>query len=237
MNWALPPNLKSAQLRRRYKRFLADVVFENGEVHTVHCPNPGRMTTCMAPGCRVWLSESMNPKRKLKWSWELAEIGGSTILINTQRTNSIVRKALERGLVPELAHYDRILSERRVCDGVRADFLLQDQSGRSSCWVEVKNATYLVSEKTVAFPDSVTARGVKQLSALSKEAHLGNRVAIVYLIARTGCDRVETAGDIDPAYAAAVVSARNAGVEFFALRTNLGPETAYVTGLGRGCGN
>ena len=233
MNWALPPNLKSAQLLRRYKRFLADVVFDNGEVHTVHCPNPGRMTTCMAENCRVWLSESTNPKRKLKWTWELAEIGGSTVLINTQRTNAIVRVALERGVIADLVKYEHILPEQRVCDGVRADFLLQDAARQARCWVEAKNVTYQLADRTVAFPDAVTVRGVKQLSALTNQAKLGHHVAIVYLIGRTHCDRVVTAVDIDPAYARAASAARKAGVSFYALRTELAPDKAFVPGLGQ----
>lgn len=60
------PPLIQGTLLKRYKRFLADIELENGEVVTAHCPNSGSMKGCVRPGAEAWISQSTNLKRKLK---------------------------------------------------------------------------------------------------------------------------------------------------------------------------
>ena len=56
------------QLLKRYKRFMADVTLENGNVVTAHCANSGSMISVNEPGAEVWLSPAKNPDRKLKFT-------------------------------------------------------------------------------------------------------------------------------------------------------------------------
>src|SRR5690606_38331577 len=86
-------------LLQRYKRFLADVRLDDGREVTAHCANTGSMRHCAEPGSRVWLRDSADPKRKLRYSWEWVEVAGRwRACINTARPNQLVQEALQQGL-------------------------------------------------------------------------------------------------------------------------------------------
>ncbi|MDT8378788.1 MAG: DNA/RNA nuclease SfsA [Desulfotignum sp.] len=206
----LPP-LIPGYLIRRYKRFLADVRLDTGETVIAHCPNSGSMKGCAVPGCPVWLSVSDNPRRKLKYTWELIKTPESMIGINTLVPNRLVKTAIETGQIPELAGYGTVRSEVTVRKGTRLDLVLE-KTNRRNCYVEIKNCT-LVEQGTALFPDAVTKRGQKHLDELSHLVSAGYRGVIFYLIQRMDAHRFGPAFEIDPAYARKLSQARENGVE------------------------
>ena len=70
-----PTPLVRATLLRRYKRFLSDVVLEDGREVVAHCPNPGSMMGLADPGATVWLEPNDDPRKKLGFGWRLVERG------------------------------------------------------------------------------------------------------------------------------------------------------------------
>ena len=210
-----PSPLAEARLERRYKRFLADVTFADGRKATVHCPNPGSMTGLKSPGLRCWVSESSNPKRKLKHTLELVEADGTLVGINTGAPNKLAEEAIRAGVIRELAGYDTLKREVRYGANSRIDLLLETK-GASPAYVEVKNCHMMRTPGLAEFPDSVTVRGTKHLRELAAMKAQGARAVQLFIIQRNDCDTLSPARDIDPAYANALFKAVEAGVEVFA---------------------
>ncbi len=207
-----------ATLLRRYKRFLADVKLEDGREVTAHVANPGSMLGMKDEGMVVWLEPNGDPKRKLKYSWKLAEIGGAMVVVDTAMANVVVGAALRAGAIGKLAAYTDVRAEVKYGENSRIDFLLQGD-GLPDCYVEVKSVTLSRQAGLAEFPDSVTKRGTKHLRELSAMVAEGHRAVMLYLVQRDDCDGFALAADIDVEYARAMVEARNADVEAMCFST------------------
>lgn len=214
--YQLPP-LITGKLIKRYKRFMADVELDTGETVVAHCPNSGSMKGCAVPGSKVWLSKSDNPKRKLKYTWELILTPDTMIGINTQIPNKLVKQSIENNLIQELSGYDRVKAEVKTSDHTRLDLLLEKDSGEK-CYVEIKNCT-MVEDGIAMFPDAVTTRGQKHLEELEYLVSLGHRGVIFYLIQRMDALSFQPADMIDPTYAEKLKKAVLNGVEIITRDT------------------
>jgi sugar fermentation stimulation protein A len=216
------PTLHAGRLVQRYKRFLADIEMESGDVVTAHVANSGSMLGLCAPGSRVYLSRSEVATRKLAWSWELVEDRGVLVGINTSRPNGIVEEGLRQGALPMLDGYATVRREVKYGFNSRIDLLLEDPAlGR--CFVEVKSVTLSREPGLAEFPDARTTRGAKHLTELAGEVAAGNRAVMLYLVQRGDCDRFRIAADIDPAYAAGLEAALAAGVEIVIAVADITP--------------
>ncbi len=210
--------LRKGILIKRYKRFLADVTFADGEMVIAHCPNTGSMESCYEPGCEVWLSSAEDPKRKLKWTWEFTATRDGLIGVNTARPNQVVAEAIAAGKIKTLAHYQTIQREVKYGKNSRIDLLLE-APGLNKCYVEIKNTT-LRRGDDILFPDAVTERGRKHLEELAAMVQAGHRAVMLFFVNRPDGKQFRPADDIDPAYGKALRSAVKSGVEVIAIRAD-----------------
>jgi len=199
------------RLLRRYKRFLADVELADGSVITAHCPNTGGLIGCQDEGSRVWLRDSQDPKRKLRFTWQAIEIGDTWVNVDTNVPNRVVTDAVKHDQIPSLRGYDEVRREVPYGKNSRIDLLLTHED-RPPCYVEVKSTT-LVQGRRALFPDAVTARGLKHLEELIGVVHAGERAVQFFFVNRDDVTSFGPADAIDPAYCEALRRAADEGVE------------------------
>lgn len=226
------PPLISGRLIKRYKRFLADIELNTGEVITAHCPNTGPMTGICTPNSLVQVSKSDNPRRKLAYTWEMIQIDSTWVGTNTAIPNRVIKLALEQKLFPKLANrYSNVRSEVPYGkdNKSRIDFLLTSDDSQPPIYVEVKSVT-LSAGKIALFPDTVTTRGQKhlqELTALVPET----KAVMLYFVNRGDCDTFAPSDHCDPKYGELLREAVAQGVEVLPYRFEITPQGISYRGL------
>lgn len=211
-------------LIKRYKRFLADVMLDDGNVVVAHCTNSGSMKSCLENGAEVFLSPVTDPTRKTRFTWEMIKIGGSWVGINTGNPNKLAFESISAGIISELSGYTKVMREVVFGDS-RFDVFAENETEK--CFVEVKNVT-LKEGKYALFPDAVTTRGQKHLKTLMEVKAAGMRAVMLYIVQRTDVEIFAPAKEIDPEYAKALKQAVDAGVEVIVMQTEVSPEGIYI---------
>jgi sugar fermentation stimulation protein A len=236
---ALEP-LVEGVLRRRWKRFLAEVELPGGELVTVHCANTGPMTGVLRPGGRVRLRHAPSPSRKLDWTWEQAEVPGVDgdpvwVGVNTALPNRLVRQTIEQGLLePWLGPVAEVRAEVPYGEGRRSriDLLLRpppEAPDPRPIYLEVKNTTWCQGDVGL-FPDTVSERGQKhlrELAGLLPEA----RAVLVPCLSRADVRRFAPGDSADPRYGDLFRAALAAGVEVLPCRYRYGRDGVHWEGV------
>jgi len=220
-----PYKLIHGTLVSRYKRFLADIELDSGEIVTAHCTNSGSMKTCIEEGAEVFLSPANDPARKTKFTWEMIKIEGKWIGVNTSIPNLLAYEAIKNNKILGLKEYSEV--KREVTYGnSRIDIFAANENER--CFIEVKNVTMKV-ENWARFPDAVTTRGKKHLETLMDIKAEGMRAVMLYVIQRMDVEMFGPAWDIDPNYAETLLKAFAAGVEVIPVMAEVSPEGIQIT--------
>ncbi len=220
--------LQPAKLIKRYKRFLADIEFTDGEQTTIHCANTGAMKGCAEPGDTVWYSTSDNAKRKYPFSWEITQNQADHfICVNTLRANQLVEEALHKGVVRELTGFDSLQREVKYgSENSRIDFLAT-YIDAPNAYIEVKSVTLLENENGY-FPDAVTTRGQKHLRELMEMKAQGHRAILFFAVLHSGIKDITVASHVDPTYAALLKEASQVGVEIIAYKAEFQLESGEL---------
>jgi len=207
---------------KRYKRFLADVRFDDGQVVTAFTPNSGSMKTCSDPGSAVMVLHEAKPGRKTCYNLEMTKAGDTWVGVNTGLANTLGARIIDAGLTghQQLEGF-RVVRRESVWEDSRFD--LEISRGSENGFVEIKNVTYR-SGGSALFPDAVTTRGRKHLNTLIRARQEGYTACNLYIVQRSDCLDSAPAREIDPDYADTFHRAVKEGVIMIACLLDIQPE-------------
>jgi sugar fermentation stimulation protein A len=216
-----------AEFLRRYQRFFADVRLGGGETLVAHVPNTGSLKSCLFPGGACVISESSDPRRKLKATLQLLRTPTSWVGVNTGLPNALVHEAWSEGRLPAWKTHAFARREYKISPETRLDLVLAPSADHLSAgeglhYVEIKSVTY-AADGTALFPDAVTARGQKHLRELMELKKRGAGAEIVFVVQRQDCAEFAPADEIDPVYGRLLREAADAGVRVSAYACAIDP--------------
>lgn len=217
---------REAEFIKRYKRFFADIRTEDAVI-TALVPNTGTLKTCLFEGSACVISESDNPKRKLKATLQFLKTPAGWVGVNTGLPNDLVHEAWREGRIPEWRELHGCKMEFKISKETRLDMVLAPtpehiEEKRALTYIEIKNVT-MAHEGVARFPDCVTARGQKHLRELMRLKAEGAGAELVFVVQREGCTSFSPADDLDPEYGRLLRQAVQAGVAVRAFACDIEP--------------
>ena len=203
----------------RPNRFIAHVLLD-GAPAVCHVKNTGRCKELLVPGAKVILSQGANPLRKTAYDLVSVYKGERLINMDSQAPNAIAAEYLPR-LFPDLKELKR---EVKWGDS-RFDFYGVKANG--PFYLEVKGVT-LERDGQVYFPDAPTERGTKHLRELAKLKQSGTDAHVLFIIQMQDVTSLAANRATDPAFADALLLAREAGVGIHAVDCLVTPDSVIA---------
>ena len=173
-----------AKFISRPNRFVAIVNLDGSEI-AVHVKNTGRCKELLVEGATVYLEDSMNNARKLRYSLVAAHKGEMLVNMDSQAPNVVAKEWLTGGdaKLHGLGALSVVKGEQAFGKS-RFDFYVKDIDGREG-YLEVKGVT-LENDGVVSFPDAPTERGVKHIRELVNAKEQGYWAGILFVVQMKG---------------------------------------------------
>lgn len=173
-------NIVEAIFIERPNRFIAHCIV-NGKEEVVHVKNTGKCRELLIPGCKVYLQEHDNPKRKTKFSLISVIKENRLINMDSQAPNKVVYESLINNKInlPGLKGDIKYIKPEKTYGDSRFDIYIETDTEKA--FLEVKGVT-LEEDGIVLFPDAKTERGVKHINELIKAIEDGYLSYILFVI-------------------------------------------------------
>lgn len=214
------PNMVPGIFLSRPNRFIAHIQID-GKTEICHVKNTGRCRELLPAGAKVWCLDAQSPARKTRYDLIAVEKGSRLINMDSQAPNAAAKEWLEQGGLGELTD---LHPETRHGDS-RFDFSFTKNG--IPCFLEVKGVT-LENDGICSFPDAPTERGAKHLRELTQLALAGYGAYVLFVIQMSDVLYLQPNDATDPAFAAALRDAAQAGVQILAMDCAVTPDSMVI---------
>lgn len=207
----------------RVNRFLARCLVDGAET-AVHVKNTGRLGELLLPDALCWLEGTSTPARKTAFDLVAVEKDGRIVNIDSLAPNKIAREWVEGGGWGDVS----AVESEFTCGDSRFD--LAYMKGGTRGLIEVKGVTLFDERGMAIFPDAPTSRGTKHLRGLTRAVQAGMEAGVCFVIMREDARALIPNERTDPAFAAALREAADAGVRLVAARCRVTADSAAIVG-------
>ena len=204
----------------RPNRFIAHIEID-GKEEICHVKNTGRCRELLPVGAQVFCEDAQAPSRKTRYDLIAVQKGPRLINMDSQAPNTSAKDWLLAG---GLGDIQNLRAESRHGDS-RFDFSFTKDG--LPCFLEVKGVT-LETDGICAFPDAPTLRGTKHLRELAQLAQEGYGAYILFVIQMSNVSYLHPNDATDPAFAAALRKAAEAGVKLLAMDCAVTPDSMVL---------
>ena len=204
----------------RPNRFIAHIEID-GKEEICHVKNTGRCRELLPVGAQVFCEDAQAPSRRTRYDLIAVQKGPRLINMDSQAPNAAAKEWLLAG---GLGDMQNLRGESRHGDS-RFDFSFTKDG--LPCFLEVKGVT-LETDGICAFPDAPTLRGTKHLRELAQLAQEGYGAYILFVIQMSNVSYLHPNDATDPAFAAALRKAAEAGVKLLAMDCAVTPDSMVL---------
>lgn len=212
-------NIRKAVFIERPNRFIAYVDID-GKRELCHVKNTGRLGELLVRGAIVYVQKTDNPDRKTLYDLISVEKDGKIINIDSQAPNKVFGEWIE-------SYFEGISYVKPEARFGKSRFDFYAETADRKIFVEIKGVT-LLKDGVALFPDAPTERGIKHLNELCECVAKGYEAYVFFVVKAEGVYDFAPNCATHPAFAEALINARQNGVEIRAVNCRVGKDSLKI---------
>lgn len=216
-----PSPLLKGILVKKYRRSIVDVRLEDETLVTAHCPTMGIMNAVPDTGRPVMLSDSGLETRRHRLTWELIDIDGTWVGVNSSVPRKVLVESIQQRLIPSLKGFSEIQVDATYGHRNKIDVMLQGME--HNCFINTFHVNW-VENDVALFPDTPSPRMTKSILQLAEIAQQGHRSVAFFFVQRGDAKSFRPAEEVDKGFLKAMLAAQSAGVESMVYQAHITPQ-------------